>query len=167
MEGQDKRRRTLTFVAVGAEVVGVRVLEGQQGAREGKREEFGVAAHGSVCWCCLVSPCVSVTQSYARSFVFLVLSKGVGVWVGGVVSVIHMMLFILCFVGIHKKGKPASRRRRRRAFWCHDASGSQNKRAAMEGAVKHTTAAHMGWPEAKCGEVKRPCKNQRKQKHKK
>ena len=48
MEGQDKRRRTLTFVAVGAEVVGVRVLEGQQDAREGKREEFDVAAHSFV-----------------------------------------------------------------------------------------------------------------------
>ena len=99
--GQDKRRRTLTFVAVGTEVVGVHVLEGQQGAREGQRKNVDVAAHGfmllgllgkswrvgdAICW---------------SDFWFLVLSKGVGVWVGGVVSVVHTMLFILCFVGTH------------------------------------------------------------------
>lgn len=48
-EGHDKwgRRRTLTFVIVsGAQVVGLGMLEGQQGAREGKREDGEVAAHG-------------------------------------------------------------------------------------------------------------------------
>ena len=44
--------RTLTIVAVGgAQVVGLDMLEGQQGAREGERED--VAPHGML-WCLLV-----------------------------------------------------------------------------------------------------------------
>lgn len=53
---------TLTLVAVGAEVVGLHVLEGEQGAGQGKRDNFKVASHGFLWVVLLVSRRVSATR---------------------------------------------------------------------------------------------------------
>lgn len=139
--GQEEKRRTLTLVAVGgAQVVGLDMLEWQQGAREGKREDVQVAAHGLlcvVCWCCLVKPWRVGDAIYCSDFEGCQRGWEGCVWSGE--CGVHDP-FRIVFCGARKQGKAS---RKRRDVWCRDDEAVRTKRGGNGRAVKHDPA-HMG-----------------------